>query len=147
VSTPGPIRCHVVGPVNLPGVYILSPGSRVQDALQAAGGPTVEADLEQLNLAAVVQDQDQIIVPRHTMGLAPGSSSSVQGSSTDLVNVNTADNETLQTLPGIGPVLAGRIIDYRNTHGPFGTIDSLVEVKGIGAATLEKLRPLITLGP
>lgn len=147
LPTPGPLCCHVVGPVNSPGVYTLPPGSRVQDALQAAGGPTADADLERLNLAAVVQDQDQIIVPRRTMGLTPGSSPSVRGSSIDLVNVNTADSETLQTLPGIGPVLAGRIIDYRNAHGPFDTVESLMEVKGIGAATLEKLRLLITLGP
>jgi competence protein ComEA len=147
VPTPGPIRCHVVGPVNAPGVYALPFGSRVQDALQAAGGPTADADLERLNLAAVVQDQDQIIVPRRTVGLMPGTSPAVRGPSTDLVNVNTADNETLQTLPGIGPALAGRIIDYRNANGPFDTIESLVEVKGIGTATLEKLRLLITVGP
>jgi competence protein ComEA len=145
--TAGPVRFHIVGPVNAPGVYTLPPNSRVQDALQAAGGPTADADLEQLNLAAVVQDQDQIIVPRRIMGLAPGTSSPVRGLGANLVNVNTADSETLQTLPGIGPVLAGRIIDYRNEHGPINSIESLVEVKGIGEATLEKLRLLITLGP
>jgi competence protein ComEA len=145
--TAAPVRCHVVGAVNAPGVYSLPPGSLVQDAIQSAGGPAADANLEQLNLAAVIQDQEQIVVPQRQAASAPGAPDAPEGSATGLVNINTADSETLQTLPGIGPALAGRIIDYRDEHGPFVTVDDLTAVKGIGEATLEKLRPLITVGP
>lgn len=135
-----PVRCHVVGPVSAPGVYTLPPGARVQDALRAAGGATGEADLERLNLAAVIQDQQQIVVPKRQATPLPGAG-------TGLVNVNTAGSETLQTLPGVGPVIADRIIAYREAHGLFATIDDLIAVKGVGEMTLEKLRPLIIVGP
>ena len=138
--TAAPLRCHVVGQVNAPGVYTLPPGARIQDALQAAGGPTADADLDAINLAAAVQDQQQIIVPRRPVA-------SSRGTPTALVNINTADSATLQTLPGIGPVMADRIVAYRQEHGPFAALDDLLNVKGIGPATLDKLRPLITLGP
>jgi competence protein ComEA len=139
--TAAPLRFHVIGAVNVPGVYTLPPGACVQDAIQAAGGASAEADLMRLNLAAEVQDQQQIIVPGPQVGGAPG----VPGGG--LVNVNTADSETLQTLPGIGPATAEKIIAYREENGPFVTVEDIVNVKGIGEATLEKLRPLITVGP
>jgi competence protein ComEA len=138
--SPAPLHCHVVGPVNAPGVYTLPPGATVQDAIRAAGGPSADADLERLNLAVVVQGQQQIVVPRRQV--APGAPG---GTGSGLLDINAADSETLQTLPGIGPVLAGRIIEYRDEHGPFATVDDLINVKGIGQATLEKLRPLIAV--
>jgi competence protein ComEA len=147
MPTAAPIRCHIVGAVNAPGVYTLPPGARVQDALQAAGGASVDADLERLNLAAVVQDQQQVVVPRRQAATTPGGTDALGGPGAGLVNVNTADSETLQTLPGIGPVIATRIIEYRDEHGPFATVEDLVAVKGIGEVTLEKLRPLVTVGP
>jgi competence protein ComEA len=140
--TAAPLCCHVTGQVIAPGVYTLSPGAEVQDAIQAAGGASVDADLERLNLAAVVQDHQQIVVPRRSTD-----SNALDGPSAGLVNINTAGSETLQTLPGIGPALAGRIIDYRDAHGPFVAVEDLLNVKGIGEVTLEKLRPLISVGP
>jgi competence protein ComEA len=141
--TPAPVRCHVTGAVAAPGVYTLLPAASVNDALQAAGGPSIDADLEGINLAAEVQDQQQVFVPRRLWVPARADGLTVP----QLVNINTADEETLETLPGIGPALAGRIIAYREDNGPFIGVDDLVLVKGIGDATLEKLRPWITTGP
>jgi len=146
--TPGPVRVHVTGAVKVPGVYTLPPGALVQDALEIAGGPTDDADPERVNLAAAVQDEQQIIIPR---GQVDGSSRSGSGilesRSNGLVDVNSADSETLQTLPGIGPTMAERIIAHREENGLFSSVEDLVNVKGIGEATLEKLRPLTTVGP
>ncbi len=136
-----PVRVHVVGSVNAPGVYTLPPGSSVQDAIEAAGRVSNDADLERLNLAAVLQDQQQVIVPSKQAGAAPGALGG------GLVNINTADSETLQTLSGIGPATAEKIIAYRDENGPFLAVGDIINVKGIGEATLEKLRPSITAGP
>jgi competence protein ComEA len=158
-ATPGSIRCYVTGAVESPGVYLLQPGALVQDAVRKAGGPAAAADLVGINLAMVVQDQAQIVVPTRFVAATPSASSVfvattpsapsiMEGSRySDLININTADKETLETLPGIGPVLAERIIDYRNEHGAFATVQDLINVKGIGAVTLEKLQPLITVWP
>jgi competence protein ComEA len=152
MSTPAPtagiVSCHIVGPVKAPGVYSLPAGALVQDALQAAGGPTGEADVERLNLATQVRDQQQIIVPRRVAEPTPGPDNvrTKEIGIDVVVDINTADSETLQGLPGIGPVLAGRIIDYRNQIGLFKNIDELVDVKGIGDKILDRLRPLITAG-
>jgi competence protein ComEA len=137
LPTAAPVRFHILGAVNAPGVYTLPPGAQIQDAIEAASGASADADLGRLNLAVVVEDQQQIIVPGR----------GVEGPNAGLVNVNTADSETLQTLPGTGPVTADKIIAYREEHGPFGVVDDIIGVKGIGEATLEKLRPLITVGP
>jgi competence protein ComEA len=147
--TPGRLRVHVEGPVKAPGVYELPPGALVQEALQAAGGATTDADLQRLNLAAEVQDQQQIIVPRRSVVATPDSLP-VRAQQIDIgvqVNINTADSETLQTLPGIGPVIAARIIEYRNAHGDFVDVEQLIEVKGIGEKIMDNLRSLITIGP
>lgn len=145
-ATPGPVRCHVVGAVNNPGVYTLPPAARVQDAISAAGGPGEDADLEQVNLATIVQDQQQIIIPAQGAAADPSTTGTDQEKDAPaIIDINTADNEMLQTLPGIGPALSARIIDYRNANGPFETIEDLLAVKGIGEKTLEKLRPWITI--
>jgi competence protein ComEA len=146
-ATSASVRCHVTGPVNEPGVYTLPTNALVRDALQAAGGPTTDADLEKINLAAAVGDHEQIVVPRRTPLTTPTTDSPRADPEFQIVNINTADSQTLETLPRIGPVLALRIIEYREQHGPFSDVSELIEVKGIGEVTLEQLRPYITVMP
>lgn len=145
-----PVIVHVAGMVRLPGVYQLAEGDRVIDAIELAGGPRKGAALEALNLAAVLTDGQQILVPKRGAGpdagpVAGGAAPGGGEGSSDLVNVNTADATTLESLPGIGEVLAQRIIDHREAHGPFTSVDDLVGVSGIGEVTLEELRPLVTV--
>jgi competence protein ComEA len=146
--TAGMVRFHIVGPVTAPGVYTLPTGALVQDALQAAGGPTADADVERLNLAEQIQDQQQIIVPRRMTVPTPRPEDvRTKGIEIDLlVDINTANSEMLQELPGIGPVLAGRIINYRDENGDFTDVEELTNVNGIGDKTMDKLRPLIIVG-
>ena len=146
VPTTAVVRCHVVGPVAAPGVYTLPPGSLVEDAIRAAGGPTADADLDRLNLAEKVHDQTQIVVPTCTEVRTRNLLDPPVQTELDLININTSDADTLQTLPGIGPVLADRIIYYRDLIGYFDAVDDLIAVKGIGETKLEQLRPLITVG-
>ena len=149
--TPGSVFVHVAGWVRSPGVYELPEGSRVIDAVQVAGGPRRNAELAALNLAALVTDGQQIIVPRALPGQAPGAppvtapgpaAGEPEGGP---VNVNTATADQLETLPGIGPVLAQRIIDFREKNGPFTSVDQLEDVSGIGPVTMEGLRDLVTV--
>ncbi len=146
-ATPAPLRVYVSGAVHSPGVYRLPPNSIVDEALQAAGGTTEQADLRLLNLAHPLQDGDQIFVP--TQGEAPaiiplsqeiqsqaGDKSSAVGHPIDL---NTASATELESLPGVGPKTAQAIIEQR----PYSSVDDLLRVKGIGEKTLEKLRPYI----
>lgn len=150
VPDPGPVVVHVVGAVAVPGVVRLPDGARVDDALTAAGGPTADADLSTVNLARVVVDGEQVLVRRVGEQAAPGASGPpstgpATGAGTDPaapVDLNTADVAALDALPGIGPVLAQRIVDHR-TARPFGTVDELADVRGIGPALLENLRPLV----
>lgn len=144
--TQGPLRVYVSGAVAAPDVYTLPPGSTVQQAIESAGGSLAEANLDAVNLSQVVQDQAHVHVPQIGQGSAPaaGAESSSSGA---LVNINTANSEELQTLPGIGPAMAQRIIDYRQENGAFESIEELVNVKGIGAATLEKLQNFVSIGP
>jgi competence protein ComEA len=146
--TPPPVVVHVAGRVRSPGVYTLSGGARLVDAVAAAGGALRDADLEALNLAALAVDGTQIFVPRKGEVAAGGSASvgsSAPGESSGKVNVNTAGLAELETLPRVGEVLAQRIIDYRTANGPFATIDALLDVSGIGQATLDGFRDLITV--
>ncbi|MGH2740351.1 MAG: helix-hairpin-helix domain-containing protein [Actinomycetota bacterium] len=139
-----PIIVHVAGWVHRPGVYRLHLGDRVIDAIDRAGGPRVGADLDLLNLAALLVDAQQVYVPRR----GESSSSSESGSGpgvTRKININVATAEELESLPGIGEVLAQRIIDYREENGPFASVDELVNVSGIGEATLEEIRDLVTV--
>ena len=120
---------HVVGQVARPGLYELPAGSRVVDAVAAAGGFTASADQAQLNLAQVIEDGQQIVVL--AQGAAPVTSSGQAGAGAT-VDINTADATALQTLDGIGPSLAQRILDYRAAHGGFRTVGDLQNVPGIG---------------
>ncbi len=143
--TPGLARVYVSGAVRSPGVYALPPGSIAQDAVQAAGGPTQDADLSLVNLAARVADGQQVHVPRVGEKVAQKSSTAVPRSPSSPLNINTATAAELEQLPGIGPSLAARIVQYRQEHGPFRTVDALLLVSGIGPATLDRIRPLITV--
>jgi competence protein ComEA len=147
---------HVVGQVRRPGVRRLPVGSRVQDAVEAAGGPRPKADLARVNLARVLIDGEQVRVPAPGdpdppllgvgAGAPPGGSTAGGGASgTAPVSINTADLAGLDTLPGVGPVLAQRILDWRGEHGRFTSVDELGEVSGIGEKLLAQLRPLVTL--
>ncbi|RLC81883.1 MAG: hypothetical protein DRI61_03230 [Chloroflexi bacterium] len=146
--TPAPLRVYVSGAVLKPDVYTLSPGSIIKDALEAAGGATSEADLDNVNLALPLRDGMHIIVPRkgesppQTASNPPGISSS---NASNLININTASQSDLETLPGIGPSLARRIIEYRETYGPFQHIEDIKGVKGIGEATFERIKDYITV--
>jgi competence protein ComEA len=152
--TPEPLRVHVAGAVVRPGVYDLEDGSRVNDAIEAAGGFVVEADKNALNLAAFLDDGERLDVP-FVAGFVPdeeqgftvvseGTPSPLAGA--DLININTASIEELDQLPGIGQTTAIRIIDYRTINGPFATIEDIVNVSGIGTATFEEIKELITVG-
>jgi competence protein ComEA len=125
-----------------PGLVEISPGARVADALAAAGGSTGEADLGSLNLAAPVRDGDQIIVS--SVPPTGGRASATPGAD-GLVRINTAAAEDLEALPGVGPVLAQRIVEYRDTHGPFGEVEDLLDVPGIGESKLAAMREAIAL--
>ena len=137
--TARPLRVYVSGAVQHPDVYTLPPDSIVKDAMLAAGGPADDADLDRINLASSVADGQQIYVPKQGEGNLPVQPPSVQRSSDFRVNINTADAAALETLPGIGPTLAQRILDYRQVHGPFVRAEDIMEVAGIGKATFEKL--------
>ena len=144
--SPAAIIVDVAGEVKKPGVYEFTDGQRVIDALNAAGGPKHDANLAALNLAAPLADGSQVLVPATVAATAPGSSSgSTTSGGTTLINVNTADAIQLQELPGIGEVLSAAIVKYREDNGPFASVDQLDEVSGIGPATLENIRDLVTV--
>lgn len=139
--SPTTIIVDVAGWVRKPGVYEFSEGDRVIDAVEQAGGPRRGATLTSLNLAAPLSDGQQILVPEPApRGATEAEASGDAGADSGKVNINTADAAELETLSGVGEVLAQRIIDYREEHGPFKSVDDLVDVSGIGDATLEEIR-------
>lgn len=153
-STPSPIHVHVTGAVQRPGLYVLSPASRLAQALEAAGGMTSDADQERVNLADRVLDGQQVYVP--TRGTPPPPSptpcasahSQAVLSSGDVlsrININKASLAELDTLPGIGPAYAQRIVAYREANGPFADPSEIVKVKGIGQVTYDRIKELITV--
>lgn len=142
--TPRPLRIYVSGAVHHPDVYSLPPDSIVKDAILAAGGATDEADLDRINLALSVTDGQHVYVPRfeeERLPVQPPSGSSGSGSK---ININTADAAALESLPGIGPTIAQRILAHRQANGPFAHIEDIQNVSGIGQVTFEKIRELIT---
>jgi competence protein ComEA len=148
--SPVPVFVDVAGWVRKPGVYEFATGQRVIDAVDAAGGARPGADLTALNLAAPLTDGTQILVPK--AGAAPvgaGTASAVSGADGGtggtLVNVNTASATELETLSGIGEVIAAAIVDYRTQNGPFTSVDQLEDVSGIGPATMEEIRDSVTV--
>ena len=149
--TEKPIVVHITGAVPRPGVYALPEGARVQDAVSAAGGFLAEADKEFINLARVLEDGELLEIP-YTEGFSPVLPTPVQeiivpGPDTDLININTASSFELESLPGIGPTTAQKIIDYRDENGPFFSTEDIINVSGIGPGTYERIKDLITVGP
>ncbi len=137
--TESPIFVHVLGQVARPGLYELREGARVIDAVSAAGGLTGAADPAGVNLARLVADGEQLLVP--AVGEVPPAAA---GTASDgRVDLNTADVGTLDTLPRIGPAMAQRIVEWREANGPIRSVDDLLAVSGIGAKTVEALRPLV----
>jgi competence protein ComEA len=139
------IFVHVAGAVKRPGLYRFAVGSRVVDAIDAAGGAKPGADLDAINLAELLVDATKIEVPK--VGEAPLPAVAGAGSSPAalVVNLNSADQAALETIPGIGPVTATSILMYRDEVGSFSSVDQLLEVDGIGPATLESLLPYVTI--
>lgn len=159
-APPARIVVHVAGWVRRPGVYELRDGARVIDAIRLAGGPRRGADLSAVNLAAVLVDATQVVVPRRgqeaTAAAAPwsqsgagagGGAAGASGGTAQggLIDLNTATAEELEALPGIGPVLAQRIVDYRTQYGPFERVDDLLKVSGIGEQRLADIRSHVTV--
>lgn len=144
-ATPSiPLLVDVAGWVREPGVYTFGSGARVVDAIEAAGGARPGAELRALNLAAPLVDGTQILVPKAGEVPPPGVAPPI-GGAPGLVNVNTATTAELETLPGIGEVIAQAIVDHRTENGPFTSVDQLLDVTGIGDATLENIRELVTV--
>lgn len=144
--TPAPLRVYVSGAVAHPDVYRLPPSSIVKDALSAAGGALPDADLVRINLAQQLFDQQQVHIPLAGETPPPASSPARLRSpslGSDCVDINSATLRDLDGLPGIGPAYSQRIIEYRTAHGPFQDVEELLEIKGIGPATLEEIRHLI----
>ncbi len=157
-QTPQPIQVYVSGMVLMPDVYVLEPGSRIKQLVEAAGGFTEEANTAVVNLAQPLVDGAHVHIP--AIDEAPAESlpvlsepaparSSVEipiGSGGGLVNINLAVRDELETLPGIGPVTAQKILDYREANGSFAQIEGVMEVPGIGEGKFEQIRALITVG-
>lgn len=149
----GTVTVDVAGKVRRPGVATLPAGSRVVDALEQAGGPRGRVDVTGLNLARVLVDGEQILVGRAAQstqatqpgGLAASSSTAAPDATGALVNINTATSGQLDTLPGVGPVTAQKILDWRAANGAFSSVDELLEVDGIGEKTLADIAPHVTL--
>lgn len=148
-----PVHVHGAGALVRPGLYRLPAGSRVADLIEAAGGPTAEADVHQLNLAARVSDGDRVYVPRigevttgeagagQADGAGPGAGAvASQGGKLDL---NTATQAQLEDLPGVGPATASAILDERKRRGRFKSVEELLDVRGIGPAKLDQIRDLV----
>jgi competence protein ComEA len=136
----------VAGAVRRPGLYRLAQGSRVADAVARAGGATGKAALDGVNLAAPLADGEQVVVPARVPGAGSASATAAAGGSAPgagPVSLSTATAEQLDALPGIGPVTAQKIVDYRTQHGAFHSVDELDAVSGIGPAKLDQLRSLV----
>ena len=154
--TKEPIAVHVIGAVPRPGLYEFAEGARVQDAIDAAGGLLTSANIDSINLAALLEDGQQLSIP-YKAGeepavsndddslVLPGATEETSSqTSEELININTASVEELDGLPGIGPTIAQRIIDYRDENGPFQTIEDILNVSGVGPSTFDQIKDLIT---
>ena len=139
------VLVDVAGFVRKPGVYEFVEGDRVIDAIDAAGGPRKGAELTGLNLAAPLTDGQQVLVPDPMPASTAAAGTTVAADGSTLVNINSADAATLETLSGIGEVLAQAIVDHREDNGPFASVDDLLDVSGIGDATLEDIRSEVTV--
>lgn len=135
---------HVVGAVRRAGVYRVAAGKRIEDAIRLAGGATAHADLQAINLAAKVADGQQVVVPRR--GAAPAGAPSTPGAAASApVNLNTATAEQLDTLDGVGPTTAQKILAFRQQHGGFSSVNDLTQIPGIGPKKLAALKTQVTV--
>lgn len=142
--TPGPVRVHVAGAVNMPGVYDLDWPAHVEDAVEAAGGATEHAELDRMNLAEELVSGERVFVPA---SVAPEAQLQLEAGFEPelLVDINHASLAQLETLPGIGPSLSKKIVEYREQHGFFTSVDELLNVSGIGPAKLEQFQDYIRI--
>src|SRR5215207_138819 len=152
VPTEKPVIVHITGAVPRPGVYALPQGARIQDGISSAGGFLAEAEKSQLNLAQLLEDGEKLDIPfiegASPILATPGPT--VVAVTTELININTASAAELDTLPGIGPTIAQKIIEYREQNGPFLSIEDITNVAGIGnvnSVTYERIKDLITVEP
>ncbi|HJR80528.1 MAG TPA: ComEA family DNA-binding protein [Anaerolineales bacterium] len=147
--TERPLIVHITGAVPRPGVYALPDGSRVQDAIAAAGGFLAEAQKTDINLAALVIDGEKLDIPfiEGASPVLPTPGPTVVAATTELININTASQAELETLPGIGPTTAQMIISYREENGDFVSIEEIINVSGIGPGLYDRIKDLITVGP
>jgi len=153
--TKSPITVHISGAVLKPGVYTLPAGSRVKDGISAAGGTIEDANLETVNLAAFLEDGSKIQIPflaneaketSHNQSTTSTTEKAQSNSPTNQkININTASQTELESLPGIGPVTAQKIIAYREENGSFETVEAIQNVAGIGPATFDKIEDFITV--
>ena len=150
-ASPALIWVHMAGQVKSPGVYTLPSGSRLRDGLNAAGGLTELADLDRINLAAILTDGTRFYIPANGEDLPVDSigdiPSAAKSESIPLININTATVNELMTLPGIGTTKAGAIVLHRSEHGQFTEIAEVMDVVGIGEGIFEIIKDLITIGP
>jgi len=147
-TTPSEVVVYVAGAVAAPGVYTLASPARVTDAVAAARGATVDADLDVVNLAATLHDGQRIYVPKVGETVPPvvaGDTTVDSAAPAGPVDINTASADQLDVLPGVGPSTAAAIIAYRDLHGPFQAIDQLGDVRGIGPSKLDAIRGLVTV--
>lgn len=147
-SSPSPdvtLIVDVAGAVQQPGVYEFAEGDRVIDAIERAGGSLPKADLSLLNLAAPLADGTQILVPKAGPPVVGVPGGTTPGASGGLININSASETELETLSGIGEVLAATIVEYRTQNGPFASVEDLMDVSGIGPATLDEIRDQVTV--
>jgi competence protein ComEA len=142
-TTPGPVTISIDGAVSQPGQFTLGPHSRINDAVRAAGGFTADADLERINLALILHDGEHIHVP--SVGEVIPTATPYGIMADGRIDINLADAALLEMLPGIGPTIAQRIVEYREMNGPFGTIEEITQVQGIGPGKFEAIADSITV--
>lgn len=149
-----PVVVDVRGAVETPGVYELPPGARAQDAILAAGGLSPEADLSTVNLARRLRDEEVVVILEiPDAGDAPGTAvidgfdGSGSGDIPVRININTATVSELDLLPGVGEVIAERIVSFREENGPFRSVDDLIHVEGVSDRTIDGFRDQVTVGP
>jgi competence protein ComEA len=141
----GRLVIDVAGAVHHPGVYRMAEGARVEDALKRAGGATGRADLGQINRAAKLEDGRQVLVPARPPRHGAVAAASAPDASAQPINLNTATLEQLDTLDGVGPTTAQKILDFRTAHGGFGSVDELDQIPGIGEKKLAALREQVRM--
>jgi competence protein ComEA len=147
-----PVVVEVRGEVEAPGVFALSPGARLQDAIAAAGGLSREADLSTVNLARRLRDGELVVIlalpaPGSTPTILTAGAGDAAEDSRARININTATTKELEALPGVGEVTAARIAAYREQNGPFRSVDDLIHVQGISDRTIDEFRDLVTTSP